>query len=567
MRAIWLLLLCPLMSIGQTILPTAADVRLFNFKPQSLSASLSAGVQATVTLRPCPPGVNGSDAGHYLRISGGTAESVLITGGTCTSGKQSGTIIFTPANSHSGASVSSATAGIQEAIVAAAASIGSVIMPAGNYLMYATAAIPGNVTVSGVGPASCLLPQSNGLTMLSVKNATAGKSSVSNLCMDGTALALGGANTIKGIYVAPGSSKVLVESLWIKNIRYGVFQDGSTGNTVDLTVRDVFAHEFTGGYFGNQITGEPGNLVYNTLVDGWHYHADTISPPIALEFSGCISCMVHQYVSNDQLTNIGIQLTGHNEGFTMTDSVVTHPSAGIWLKANAGVTAQWSMIGPGVLVDQATTACFKTDSGGLFTTVQGSMCTNLASGGIGANIPDTGSYLTYGMRIQNNVFQGMNGTAIGVNAEDYSQQFNITGNFINGGGSSKGIVLGTNATSWIAEGNVIETPTTMVDNSVVTGNPKVLGSNIGVGLAYGYGPAVTAASTIAPVYRAFDVVGTTAIVTITVPSPTPAGTSIQILPRNAFTWTGAGNIGLAGTAVIGKIITFLWDGTYWWPSY
>jgi len=80
---------------------------------------LSATISATVTLTPVPPGVNGTDSGHYLYISGvtGTAEAVLITGGTAVEGNPSGTVIFTPANNHSGAwTLSSATGGIQEAI-------------------------------------------------------------------------------------------------------------------------------------------------------------------------------------------------------------------------------------------------------------------------------------------------------------------------------------------------------------------------------------------------------------------------------------------------------------------
>lgn len=56
---------------------------------------------------------------HWVRVSGGTgtAENVLITGGTCTPGAITGTIQFTPANNHSGAwQITSPTSGIQEAI-------------------------------------------------------------------------------------------------------------------------------------------------------------------------------------------------------------------------------------------------------------------------------------------------------------------------------------------------------------------------------------------------------------------------------------------------------------------
>lgn len=90
----------------------------YNFPAQTPGGTLTASSPATVALSPCPLGVAGTDTKHYLYVSGGTgtAEAVLITGGTCTSGSASGNITFTPANSHSGAwTIASATAGITEA--------------------------------------------------------------------------------------------------------------------------------------------------------------------------------------------------------------------------------------------------------------------------------------------------------------------------------------------------------------------------------------------------------------------------------------------------------------------
>ena len=84
----------------------------------SISGSLTNTGTNSLTLTPVPLGVNGNDANHYLRISGGTgnAETVLITGGTAVSGAASGTIIFTTVNAHSGAwSIKSGSGGIFEA--------------------------------------------------------------------------------------------------------------------------------------------------------------------------------------------------------------------------------------------------------------------------------------------------------------------------------------------------------------------------------------------------------------------------------------------------------------------
>lgn len=98
---------------------------------QSPSGTLTGGTPATVTLNPCPQGIDPSfliansdtiTGDYWVYISGtGTAEAVYVTATTCTSaswtGSNSGTITFTPANSHSaGWTVGTATSGIQEAI-------------------------------------------------------------------------------------------------------------------------------------------------------------------------------------------------------------------------------------------------------------------------------------------------------------------------------------------------------------------------------------------------------------------------------------------------------------------
>ncbi len=84
------------------------------------SGSLAAGLQATVTLAPCPMGIDTSSYQMYFMYvqgGGGTAEPVLAQGGTCTPGGASGTVVFTPKYAHSaGYTIGSASSGIQEAI-------------------------------------------------------------------------------------------------------------------------------------------------------------------------------------------------------------------------------------------------------------------------------------------------------------------------------------------------------------------------------------------------------------------------------------------------------------------
>ena len=91
---------------------------------QTISGSLTGGTEATVTLTPCPVGIDTtSGAGYQVLVSGGgnsEAVSVSTAAGACTSGAASGTITFTPFSSYAGGyTVGSASSGIQETINAA----------------------------------------------------------------------------------------------------------------------------------------------------------------------------------------------------------------------------------------------------------------------------------------------------------------------------------------------------------------------------------------------------------------------------------------------------------------
>ncbi|MGA9354159.1 MAG: hypothetical protein WBV46_10755 [Terriglobales bacterium] len=91
---------------------------------QTIASPLTGGAQATVTLTPCPVGVDTtSGAGYDVLVSGGgnsEAVAVLTASGGCTSGAASGTITFTSFFSYAaGYTVGSASSGIQETLNAA----------------------------------------------------------------------------------------------------------------------------------------------------------------------------------------------------------------------------------------------------------------------------------------------------------------------------------------------------------------------------------------------------------------------------------------------------------------
>jgi Right handed beta helix region len=135
-------------------------VMAYRWNPQTPGGSLTGSSSAAITLTPCPLGVNGTDTNHFLYVSGGTgtAETVLITGGTCTSGATSGTVIFTPLNSHSGAwTIATATGYIQEALQTAhTLGGGAVRLPAGIIIVRAKSVGFSNITLEGTGEASTI---------------------------------------------------------------------------------------------------------------------------------------------------------------------------------------------------------------------------------------------------------------------------------------------------------------------------------------------------------------------------------------------------------------------------
>lgn len=83
-------------------------------------------------------------------------------------------------------------------------------------------------------------------------------------------------------------------------------------------------------------------------------------------------------------------------------------------------------------------------------------------------------------------------------------------------------------------------------------------------------PTLASATTIAPTTQIAFVSGTTAIATITAPSPISlGGGQITLIPTGIFTTTTAGNIALASTAIVGKALIMTYDATTtkWYPSY
>lgn len=130
---------------------------------QNPTNNLNSAGAHSVNLTQCPAGVTGTEPQYYIYISGtGTAEAVLVTGGTCAGNGQAGTLQFTTANAHpAGYTVGTASGGLQEALIAArfapsnptgTSQSGKVIVPPGELKAFARVSIrASNITVDFSG--------------------------------------------------------------------------------------------------------------------------------------------------------------------------------------------------------------------------------------------------------------------------------------------------------------------------------------------------------------------------------------------------------------------------------
>lgn len=86
------------------------------------------------------------------------------------------------------------------------------------------------------------------------------------------------------------------------------------------------------------------------------------------------------------------------------------------------------------------------------------------------------------------------------------------------------------------------------------------------------GTAVASAATIAPTAPITHITGITAVVTITPPAGCAAagrGCTILLIPDGLFTTTATGNIALASSAVVNKVLAMTYDNatSKFYPSY
>jgi hypothetical protein len=456
----------------------------YAFPPQMPGGSLISG-NSTITMTPVPLGLNGSDTGHYLYVSGGTgaAEACLITGGSGTAGSVSGQIILNCANAHTGAwMVGPASGGIAEAIVAAGTQ-GSVTIGCGSYNIYGTVTIPyQNMTVRGLGACSVIYPQVNGMTVFNV-NAVPG---FLNLDMGGLqiiALApLPALNTIKAINIVSSAMYAIHDVLCI-DVFYCLYLDrgGNPANVDRITLQG------NSTLWAGSTTDSAGAFLLNAVFSNVGQYPTGRSTSLGLGSNNyyitlqrCITCTIRAFKTADlqNVTN-GILFLNDNEGDTIDDATIVTPIDAIDLNRNTvGATAaspSWTKM-THLDIDRFSGTAVSLDNLALFNKVENSTITGAGAMVSGIHMK-TGSY---GTSIVGNTFQNL-AAAMAVWIDANVSYVNINSNYFQAQNGVVGIIVSPGTSDYLAiTGNVFDTRQGMVPCQI---NPALtksaIASNVG----------------------------------------------------------------------------------------
>lgn len=329
--------------------PATLNSATYNFTAQGPGAgggaqSLIIGANV-ITLTPVPPGVNGTDVGHLLYITGGTgtAEAVLISGGTAVAGAATGTVIVTCANTHSVAwTIKSATAGIQEALQTLSIRGGTVLPGPGAHSIYGTITITNVVSdnsfwIRGCGLTSANLiwlgPTNGTVILLDGANSTAsiGKGNkISDL-----SIFTSGANTATAIH-ALDQQDPSIKRVLVRNFAYGLLVDGFSaafGMFNELFMEGIL----TIGARVNTIldggTWDNINIVTATGVANTAFHLDA-AVGMRIKYLYTLGATIGMHIAPQNGQNVGV-IEMWNPYF---DGYFNTPTAGLQLDPAAGGT-------------------------------------------------------------------------------------------------------------------------------------------------------------------------------------------------------------------------------------
>jgi hypothetical protein len=308
----------------------------FDFEEQTPASNLTASISNTVTLSPCPLGVAGANTEHYLYIEDGVAgnETILITGGTATSGAASGTITFTPTLNHTSGNwtIKSASAGIQEALNYESSP--SVYVPKGTHQIYATIKVPLGAKIFGNGGRMSSGSGETASIQFSKTNATLFKVYADKVCIKGLRLGQNGGTATSGsiaIDVLNGGSGSAGSGV-LKDLDiyafYNALRVDGTSNYFQQNIQaancegDAFVEKAAQGYVsnlqamnckGNGFTIAIGtnNTNASPLMRGVHSYGNGgwgvyATYPIQI---------IDSFLNNESLGNLYVNVSGADAGF------------------------------------------------------------------------------------------------------------------------------------------------------------------------------------------------------------------------------------------------------------
>jgi hypothetical protein len=552
------------------------DVREYNFRPQSPTGNIINGSN-TKTLSPCPLGVNGSDANHFLRISGGvgTAEIALITGGTCVSGASSGTVIITASSAHSGAwTLGSATSGIQEAVQAAqtaalsTAAGARIMLPAGTIDTYAA------VHVSGTG----IYIQGQGMQ-------------VSNVSFHDT----GTRNTFEfdsGLFNG-------ISDLGIFSTNDGTNTTKTGGSVIALTSQSYFTAQNVQMYYVFYgVTATASGFTANNF--NMRQLKPTVGKGIYIVSSGAFDNVInHLTIDSSVQYFAGIEIA--SSGYVAIDrSDIVHATYGLLIDPTTGefantvdVVASYfdNSYGSGILI--------APNGSGLVTRVRFTDCWSSSALTAGVSVQATAPALVDGVSFigHYSAFNTQQGFTFGGNVTNIEVLDSYAfGNSSASSGTYDGIAIGPDVTNVSIHNTVsgryadaVNTQSRGLDIFPGTGNgfnitgndfrnnvngamldqtasssTKIIANNLGIDSATP--PTIASATSIAMPntgQSVFFVSGTTTITSITLGR---IGGSIRILKSDAGSVTigGGGNIPGSHTLAQNGGLTLTYNGTAWY---
>ena len=402
---------------------------------QSPSQTLTSSTLETVTLSPCPLGVDGSNSDHVLRITDAVSgnENVTMTGGSCTSGLSSGTIQFTPTLNHTNGnwSIGTATGGLQEGVFFVSA--GQALKISGDLSVFAETTITkSSIAIIGNQPGSPggsrILPQSDGQNVFDITTAAGfQKLHFANFEIDG----FFAVNDV-------GFRAILANGLTFDNVHFNLIKAYDLDRVNEVYIHNTVVGSDVDAFFGSTVDTTHS---FDIMIDGWIQRSSspyTISGPL-LHFQRAVS-VVLTGVNYRGLSNVpvAIQFSNDCQGNSITDSTVVNATTGIKLVRNTvGSTTtspSWNRI-DNFMCDGCAAIGIDVENGSLFNTITQAYFTTIDPG-------DSGIILRAGSQaniITGSVFQNMKSGGTGITVEAGVSEFAIADSYFPGFAGSTGI--------------------------------------------------------------------------------------------------------------------------------